>query len=55
MNFGSNKIAPQPITQSLEGTLPLATPIKLDSVLLDLIGKDKDKKVGKSDKMRLSD
>ena len=55
MNFRSNKIAPPPIPQNLEGSIPLATTVKLDSGLLDLIGKDKEKKVGKSDKMRISD
>ena len=55
MNFRSNKTAPQPSGQKLEGTLPSATKVKLEPAMFSLIRNVKEKKIGKSTSMKISD
>jgi hypothetical protein len=55
MNFRKNKTTPHPFPENVEIAQPLATKVKLDPVLLDLIANLKEKKVSKSKTMRLSD
>ena len=54
MNFRSNKTKPQPFPKNLETAQP-ATKVKLEPVLLELIGNVTEKKVDKSNKMKISD
>jgi hypothetical protein len=55
MNSKSNKTTPHPFPRNLETAQPLATKVKLDPVLIDLIANLKEKKVSKSKTMRISD
>jgi hypothetical protein len=55
MNLKPNKTTPLPFPQNLEAAQPLATKVKLNPELLDLVGNIKEKKVEKPDKMKMSD
>ncbi len=56
MNLKSNKTSLQPVPQKSESSPPTSPPnANLDPILLDLIGNVKEKKVSKSNPMRISD
>ena len=56
MNFGSNKTTPQLFPQNSVAKPPTPAPtVKLDPMLLELLRNVKEKKVGKSHSMKISD
>jgi hypothetical protein len=55
MKFRTNKTTPIPVSRDLSGNQPLGTKVKLDPVLLDLVGNVKEKKFDGSNRMTISD
>jgi hypothetical protein len=55
MELRSNQAPPQPVPHNLQASPPTSTKAQLGSVLLELLGNVKEKKVTKSNKMRISD